>query len=399
MGVLTGMPRSLADVPVEVPTTMAPEPIRLTAEVLQSMPVILFRLDAQGTFVELLGAGQSRFGRKDGELLGRKAAGEFPQMRPAIEQALAGESVRFKCQGTLGDNPWAFDTLLTFDRLHGSGAIGFAIDVTDHQQAEECVEKHRGELAHIDRVKTVEQMASGIAHELNQPLAAMVVRADVAAEKIRLGRPQSDQQLIDSLEQIAKEAYRAGCIIQRMKEFVKKTEPHRSSIDMASITGKVVALLESDLRHARITLTTDVDRSLPKILADGIQVQQVLLNLIRNAMDAIENKDANVTQSDDSDPSCTTSSDSNAKEIVVRSRVRQDILETIVRDNGCGIGGEQAEQCFETFYTTKCEGMGMGLAISRSIVEAHGGRIWCEQNTDRGTTFSFTMPLPKEEQH
>ncbi len=322
-------------------------------------------------------------------MIGREAAAEFPQMRQSIDRALAGESRRFEFQGITGEKSWAFDMLLTFDRPRGSGAVGFAIDVTEHQRAEECVEKHRSELAHIDRVRTVEQMASGIAHELNQPLAAIVVRADVAAKKIKLGKRQSDEQLIDSLGHISEQAYRAGCIIQRMKEFVKKTEPHHSSVDMDSVIREVLALVENDLRLKRIQLTTNVDAALPKILADQIQVQQVLLNLIRNAMDAI---DGEITDSNAAD-----SSETHPREISVCVHTDRGVLETIVRDSGCGISGEYAKQCFETFYTTKLEGMGMGLAISRAIVEAHGGHIWCEPNERRGTTFTFTMPIPGEQ--
>ena len=381
MDTITDIPQSPANVTISLADAAVREPIHLTAEVLRTMPVVVMRLDGEGRFEELLGASQFRFGDKVGNLIGRKAADEFPQMRSSIERALAGESRRFDFHGFTGKKPWAFDMLLTFDSNRGSGAVGFAIDVTKHQRAEECVEKHRSELAHIDRVRTVEQMASGIAHELNQPLAAIVVRADVASQKIKLGKHQSDEQLIESLGHISEQAYRAGCIIQRMKEFVKKTEPHHSSVDMDSVIREVMALVENDLRLKAIQLTTNIDAALPKILADRIQVQQVLLNVILNAVDAIDGE---------------KSTQSQPREISLRVRAAQGVVETIVCDSGCGITDEHAAKCFETFYTTKREGMGMGLAISRAIVEAHGGHIWCKANEHRGTTFTFTMPIPGE---
>jgi len=400
MGSMTDIPRGGAAIAAGLASSEAGEQrsasIALTAEIPQAMPVLVFRIDSSGKFAELLGAAQWRFGLGDDELLGQEAAAVFPQIRLPIERALAGESQKFDFKGTTGDKPWAFDAMLTFDHARGSGAIGFAVDVTRHQRAEQRVEKHRSELAHIDRVRSVEQMASGIAHELNQPLTAIVVTADVAASKLKLGKQQTCSQMIDSLSQISEQAYKAGCIIQRIKEFVKKTEPRHSNVDMVLAICEVLSLLENELRLKRINLTTNVDAGLPKILADPIQVQQLLLNLIRNAIDAVDGETTVAAIATDNEDSRLN--EDQPREIAIRARLHRDMLETSVRDSGCGIGEEQAKQCFETFYTTKIEGMGMGLAICRTIVEAHGGHIWCEPNDRRGTTFTFTMPVPGEEE-
>jgi len=244
--------------------------------------------------------------------------------------------------------------------------------------ARQGVEQLQAELAHMARIKTMGEMASSMAHELNQPLAVIVMQAEVAARKMQLGREKHEGELLEALEHIADQAYRAGEIIRRMKEFVRKVGPHRTTIDMAEIVEEVLGLLKNETRHAAVAVNVDVDPALPGVLADKIQVQQVLLNLIRNAMEAMD------------------ATDPDGRELQIRVSAGDDHIRVAVRDCGCGISPEDCERLFDTFYTTKPEGMGMGLAICRSIVEAHGGRIWAARNSGQGTTFNFTLPLTVE---
>ncbi len=349
---------------------------QLTNTVLQNLPVMAYLLDEDGNFLESIGAGLRRLGRKDHQLNGENAIEVFPQIGKWIEGALSGESVHFESEGTADGKFWAFKNLLTFDEVRGGGAVGFAIDITEHKQAEQRVEKQRADLAHIARVRTVEELASGIAHELNQPLSVIAAQAEVAARKLRLGKPISLEEQLRALDNIASDAHRAGQIIHRLRDFVRKGEPHRISVDIADIVREATDLVDNDLRHARITIESSVGPSVPSILVDRVQIQQVLLNLLLNAMEAIEHAKADV------------------RKIEIRINAREGMLETTVRDSGCGISDECAAQYFDNYYTTKPHGMGMGLAISQSIVEAHGGRIWATRNPDRGATFAFTLPIP-----
>jgi len=253
-------------------------------------------------------------------------------------------------------------------------------EITARKQAEARLEELRTELARLERVQTMGEMASGIAHELNQPLAVIVMRAEGAAQKLRLGRDEGKQQRIAELEEIANEAYRAGEIIRRMRDFVKKVEPHRSAVDLGEVVGEVVALIRNDLKHAGISFRADLDASLPKVQADKVQLQQVLLNLMRNAVEAMDQTGL------------------HAHALRVRAKARNGKLEVAVSDTGCGVSDGELGRLFKRFQSTKPGGMGMGLAISRSIVEAHGGQIWARRNADRGTTFTFTLPTAHKDQ-
>ncbi|OHB73260.1 MAG: hypothetical protein A2V70_20090 [Planctomycetes bacterium RBG_13_63_9] len=275
---------------------------------------------------------------------------------------------------------WAFENFLTFDTLYGCGAVGFAIDITEHRQVEQQGERLRAELAHMARVQTMGEMTSSMAHELNQPLAAVVMWAEVAAQKIRLGKPTGNDDVLKVLDDIAGQAYRAGEIIRRMKDFVRKTEPHRTTVEACEIISEALPLVASDLRHAGITLDNRVERSLPKLLVDRVQVQQVLLNLIRNAIEAMEDTAA------------------DKRRLRIRAQARDRVVEITVSDTGRGIPKDQLDCLFGTFCSTKFDGMGMGLAISRSIIEAHGGRIWAISTPQQGTSFTFTLPIPREEE-
>jgi len=230
------------------------------------------------------------------------------------------------------------------------------------------------DLAHMARLTTMGEMASGLAHELNQPLAAIMSYIEASMQMLR-SRGHAAAEMLGAMEGAAAEAERAGKIIHRTKNFLRRTEPHQTSVSLNHLVQEAVALAARDIRLSNARLHLDLTSDLPPVLADRIQIQQVVLNLIRNALDAMQD----------------TPLDERA--LTVRTgRTSDGLIETMVSDTGCGLAPETVGQLFQAFFTTKPDGMGMGLAISRTIIAAHGGRLDAIRRSGRGATFTFTLP-------
>jgi C4-dicarboxylate-specific signal transduction histidine kinase len=219
------------------------------------------------------------------------------------------------------------------------------------------------------------ELAAGIAHELNQPLTTMALWAETTALTIERGTESSRQEQLKELKHLADQAHRAGEIVRRMRSLVRRAKPRQSTLHMAEVMDEILPLVQSDLRQEGVKVTILVGQTLPAIQADKVQVQQVLLNLIRNATEAMRD-----TPFED-------------RELAIRANSHDNLVEVTVCDTGCGVTPEAKRCLFEAFYSTKNDGMGMGLAVSRSIIEAHGGRIWATPNPDRGVTIHFTLPI------
>jgi PAS domain S-box-containing protein len=233
----------------------------------------------------------------------------------------------------------------------------------------------RERLTHLTRVNMMGEMAASIAHEVNQPLAAIAAYAQGCRRLLEAGAP-ADPSLVEAVTQIANEALRAGDIVHRLDDLARKHRGQRVRCDINALIRDVHPLATVDARLHDLRLLLELDGSLPPIHADGVQLQQVLLNLIRNAIDAMDDTEA------------------PERKVIVRTGLREDgNIEVTVTDHGCGLDEGSEARVFEPFFTTKETGIGMGLAISRSIVTAHGGRLWFTRNPDRGTTFSFTIPV------
>ncbi len=243
-------------------------------------------------------------------------------------------------------------------------------------QAQEAELRKR--LLHLTRVITVGEMASGIAHEVNQPLTAIATYAQACRRMVDAGGVETEQ-ISQILGRITDEALRAGEIIHRLRELVRRREGERRSRSPNALVLEIAPLAKVDARLHGVVLHLDLGEGLPAVLVDGIQIQQVLINLIRNAVDALE---------DEEEPE---------PEVVVRTRRGSPgEVRISVSDSGCGMPDAAEDELFQPFFTTKKEGMGMGLSISRSIVLMHGGRLWFERNTPKGTTFHFTLPTVEE---
>ncbi|MEP0845272.1 MAG: PAS domain S-box protein [Phycisphaerae bacterium] len=252
-------------------------------------------------------------------------------------------------------------------------ATRLAAFVVERARAEEQVREQLAQLAHVSRVATMGEMASGLAHEINQPLCAIVNFTEACAELIqRSGRDR--EELPQALREVARQAERAGEVIRRLREFVKRRDPERKPVDINALVREVTAFTGVEARHREVRIRERLGRRMPKVYADGIQVQQVLVNLVRNACEAMQ------------------SMDGSPRTLTIETFRNRGAVEVTVSDTGPGIPRELEERIFEPFLSTKRDGMGMGLSISRSILEAHDGRLWATPNRGGGTTFHFTLP-------
>ncbi len=251
---------------------------------------------------------------------------------------------------------------------------GFMIDVTERRRADEERRQLREEIAHVSRVATMGELAASVAHELNQPLTAIVSNA--RAGKRLLARESVDHdELRAILEDVAADSLRGGEVIRRLRDLLKKGESRRQTLDINEVVLEVIPLVRSDAIRRNVSLEHRMAPGLPPVIADRVQLQQVVLNLIVNGLDAMDDVAA------------------DRRTLTLETSIGEaGTVQIAVRDSGVGLDSEHADRIFEPFYTTKSQGMGMGLAINRSIVEAHGGRLWATPNADHGATFVFTLP-------
>ena len=250
----------------------------------------------------------------------------------------------------------------------------FIRDLTERRRAEDLARRHQADLAHAWRVSTMGEMATTIAHELNTPLTTIVNYANGAVRRMR-SRTADSSEILEALEAVAAQAERAARIIKTIREFVRKDDARRGDVDVNDIVRDVASLAAPETLASQTTLRLDLAAEMPKVNVDIIQIEQVLLNLVRNALDAM---------SDLPPP---------ARSLVIRTSCgTADEVMVTVRDSGRGIPEELAERVFNSFYTTKPKGLGVGLSISRSIVAAHGGRLWIDSNGGPGASFTFSLP-------
>ena len=262
---------------------------------------------------------------------------------------------------------------------HGRRRMGVVTDVTARKKAELEAQRHRDELAHAGRVSVMGQLASALAHELNQPLGAILRNAE-AAELFLQGIPPDLQEVRGILADIRKDDQRAGEVIDGMRALLKRREFQWSELDLNVLVEEVASLVRPDAERRRVKLGLDLAPTLLSIRGDRVQLQQVLLNLLLNAMDA------------------TTSNAPEDRQVIVCTRYFDGQAEVAVTDSGDGIAPENLEHLFEPFFTTKTNGMGLGLAISHNIIEAHRGHIRAENNSHGGATFRITLATREEHQ-
>jgi C4-dicarboxylate-specific signal transduction histidine kinase len=291
-------------------------------------------------------------------------------------------------QGTeltgLRKNGKEFPVEVSFGELVQDGHrvfTGFIRDITERKQAEEmrkqaqkAIQSTQAELARVSRLTTMGELAASIAHEVNQPLTAVTNNSNACLRLLANQNLQPDV-LRRALEEIVADGTRASAIIARIRAFIKKAPAEKNGLDVNEVIGEVLAMMGHGFEENGILLQSELAEALPPVLGDRVQLQQVLLNLIMNGVEAM------------------TAIIDRPRFLWVQSRIDESGNVLIaVRDSGTGLGLE-ADRVFDPFFTTKTNGMGMGLSISRSLIEGHGGRLWASPNSPHGAVFSLTLPV------
>jgi len=255
-----------------------------------------------------------------------------------------------------------------------TGWMGSVLDITERKRARELARQQEEKLAATARLVTVGEMASTIAHELNQPLSAIASYTTGCLNLLDEGEPARGE-LREALRKTAEQTQRAGRIIRRVHDFVRKSEPARTPVRMRAVVEEAVGFADAEARKRRVRIQARLAEDDPELQADPLLLQQVVLNLLRNAMDAM------------------AATPAGRREILVATEAGRANVTVSISDRGCGISPEVRDQLFQPFFSTKAEGMGMGLNICRSIIEFHRGRVWAEPNPGGGAVFSFSLPV------
>jgi signal transduction histidine kinase len=342
------------------------------------------------------------FGKRAGEHARRILTGTAPESAPfevrsdsvpmfdwralqrwnISEDALpSGSVVRFRPHSPWREYGWYIAAALLIIALQTATIAAFVLErryrrrIAAQRERDQLQLQQQGkELAHVGRVSLMGELAASLAHELSQPLTAIFANASAALLSLRQGNPEESRQ---ALGQLLHDQNRAAEVVRHMRRFVRKeAAAEYTVVNLADVVSDVVALVRSDAAAQRVEVVCDIDPRMQAVLGDRVELQQVLLNLLLNALDAM--RDA-----------------TSARTITIAARTRDGMSCVAVSDRGHGLAADGDQRVFEPFYTTKPEGLGMGLAICRAIVRAHGGNLWAVNNEEGGATFCFTVPVAK----
>ena len=309
-----------------------------------------------------------------------------PAFRPAYEaltkRVFQGESgvMEFQIISLKGHHRWLETHAVPLRDSRGEtvALLGITRDISGRKRAEDEVRMHNTELAHVSRLTVMCEMASTLAHELNQPLSAISNYTRGCMRRIR-SSSSTTEEILAAMELVCVQAERAGAIIRSVRAFVKKGESSRVPAQINAIVRNAVRFADPEARQHGVGICLQLAKQLPRMLADPIQIEQVILNIVRNAIEAMDGIKY------------------GKREIVIETMFSEGAsIAVCVTDTGPGMSGVQFEEVFSPFFTTKQSGMGMGLTISRSIIEAHGGRLWATPNAGGGLTFQFKLPIMSE---
>jgi two-component system sensor kinase FixL len=355
---------------------------RHRATILNTVPDGILTIDEGGYIQSINPAVERLFARPSHRLIGHHlseliegVSDLLGRLRPDAPSAtLYKHSPDLKARRADGST---FPIEFSAGRFELLGAERYAViirDISARRKAEARVREHEAELAHVSRISLAGEMAAGLAHELSQPLTAITAYAR-GCLRLLAGFLPGPTMLHEGIAEVVQQAERAGDVLSRLREFVRGGQYQRAVIDAAPLIYGAVSLCRMDAIQRQVEIEVQIGPNLPNVLADEIQIQQVLLNLLKNAIDAID------------------ASNTECRSIIVRARRKsKDAIEISVADSGPGITAEVMKTLFDPFVTTKPFGMGMGLSISRSIVESHGGSLRMAQNVSSGAIFFFDLP-------
>jgi two-component system, LuxR family, sensor kinase FixL len=358
--------------------------------ILDTVPDAIIVIDERGIVQSVSPAAVRLFGYADAEVVGRNVSMLMPSPYREAHDSYLGRYLRTGERRIIGigrvvvglrQNGETFPMELQVGQFEVGSArffTGFVRDLTEQQAAERRIQDLQAELLHASRLSVMGQMASTMAHELNQPLTAVVNYLEAARHLLQRG-PEAAERVEALMARAIGQAERAGDVIRQLRQFVSKGETERRSQSLNQLVEEALALALVGTRQSGVRVRLDLDRGVSPVLVDAVQVQQVVLNLVRNAVEAME------------------AVERRELAIVTRAIEGEAMAEVSVTDSGPGIAPEIADRLFQPFVTTKETGMGLGLSICREIIEAHHGRLTVAPAASGGTVFRLTLPMPREE--
>jgi two-component system, LuxR family, sensor kinase FixL len=390
-----GVPRHVSGIVLDIDEEKQLEEALRTREshlrsILDTVPDAMIVINGYGIVQFFSTAAERLFGYAEHEAIGRNVSELMPMPDRARHD---GYLARYRSTGErhiigIGRivtgkrrDGTTFPMHLSIGEMESGGEpyfTGFVRDLTEHQQTQARLQELQSELVHISRLSAMGEMASALAHELNQPLAA-ISNYMKGSRRLLAGSTDPNAPKIEgAMDRAAEQAFRAGQIIRRLRDFVSRGESEKRVESLSKLIEEAGALGLAGAREQNIQLRFNLNPEFDLVLVDRVQIQQVLVNLFRNALEAM--------------------AQSPQRELVAaNAKVGDDMIEVAVSDTGPGFHDDVKANLFQTFFTTKETGMGVGLSISRSIIEAHGGRMWAEDNPSGGATFRFTLPAASNE--
>jgi PAS domain S-box-containing protein len=352
-------------------------------DVFENNPTMYFIVDADGTVVAVNAFGAEQLGYTVDELIGTPVLSVFPESeRPAIQehfatslehvgQGYSWEAHKVRKDGTLIT---VRETAKAVPRAKGPIVLIACEDVTERRRAAEALRQAQADLAHVSRVVTMGELTSSIAHEVNQPLAGIVTNASACLRWLAGDTPNL-QEAREAAQRIIRDGNRASEVVTRIRALATKADTEKQPLDLNDAVQEVLTLTQAEMRRNAVILRGELASDLPQVLGDRVQLQQVVLNLVMNGIEAM-----------------STVRDRPRVLTISTQRGEGDQVRVTVQDSGAGLDSKSEENIFKAFYTTKRGGMGMGLSISRTIVENHGGRLSTVPGNGPGATFQFTVP-------
>jgi two-component system sensor kinase FixL len=353
--------------------------------ILDTVPDAMIVIDEHGIMQFFSSAAERQFGYTEPEAIGQNIKMLMPEPDRGRHDGYIARYLKTGERRIIGigrivtgmrKDGTTFPMHLTIGEMQSGGApyfTGFVRDLTEHQQTQARLQELQSELVHVSRLSAMGEMASALAHELNQPLSAISNYMKGSRRLLANSTDPNTPKIEAALDRAAEQAIRAGQIIRRLRNFVSREDSEKRVESVSKLIEEAGALGLTGAREQGVLLRFNLDPACDLVLADRVQIQQVLVNLFRNALEAMRG--------------------SGRQELIAsNTRVADDMIEIAISDTGHGFGGDVQPNLFQPFFTTKEHGMGVGLSISRTIIETHGGRMWAETNQAGGATFRFTLP-------